>query len=60
VQSYNLTVARALTNSIAMTVAFVGSKGTALVRTVDTNEVNIYENGFLSAFNTVAGGAILR
>ena len=56
VQNYNFTIARALTNSIAMTVAFVGSKGSQLIRSVDTNEVNIYENGILSAFNTVAAG----
>ncbi len=56
VQSYNFTIARALTNSIALTVAFVGSKGSELIRTIDTNEVNIYENGLLSAFNTVAAG----
>jgi hypothetical protein len=56
VQSYNVTIARALTNSIIMTVGFVGTKGSELIRTVDTNEVNIYENGLLSAFNTVAAG----
>ena len=56
VQSYNITIARALTNSIAMTIAFVGSKGSELIRTIDTNEVNIYENGVLNAFNTVAAG----
>lgn len=56
VQNYNFTIARALTNSIALTVAFVGSKGSQLIRSVDTNEVNIYENGLLSAFNTVAAG----
>jgi len=56
VQNYNVTIARALTNSITMTVAFVGTKGSELIRSVDTNEVNIYENGLLAAFNTVAAG----
>jgi hypothetical protein len=56
VQNYNVTITRSLTNSIVMTVAFVGSKGSKLVRTIDTNEVNIYENGILNAFNTVASG----
>jgi hypothetical protein len=55
-QNYNVTVARALTNSIVMTVSFVGSKSSELIRTVDTNEVNIYENGLLQAFNTVLAG----
>ncbi len=56
VQNYNLTVTRALTNSITLDVAYVGSKGSELVRSVDTNEVNIYENGILNAFNTVLTG----
>jgi hypothetical protein len=55
-QNYNITVARALTNSIVMTLAFVGSKSSELIRTADTNEVNIYENGLLPAFNTVLAG----
>ncbi len=55
-QNYNLTITRALTNSITMDIAYVGSKSSELVRTVDTNEDNIYENGLLTAFNTVLGG----
>lgn len=56
VQNYNLTITRALSNSITLDVAYVGSKGTKLIRSVDVNEVNIYENGILNAFNTVLAG----
>jgi Carboxypeptidase regulatory-like domain len=55
-QNYNFTITRALTNSLYMDVAFVGSSSHELVRTADTNEVNIYENGILNAFNTVLAG----
>ncbi len=56
VQNYNFTIARALTKSITMTLAFVGTKGSELIRTVNVNETNIYENGLLQAFKTVQAG----
>jgi hypothetical protein len=56
VQNYNVTIARALTNSITMTLAFVGTKGSELIRTVNVNEDNIYENGLLQAFPTLQAG----
>ncbi len=55
-QNYNITVARALGNAWTMEFAYVGSSSHEQVRTVDTNEVNIYENGILNAFNTVLAG----
>ncbi len=55
-QNYNFTISRALKDNLILEVGFVGSKSTKLVRTVDTNEVNIYENGILNAFNTVLAG----
>jgi hypothetical protein len=55
-QNYNFTITRALGSQWTMDVAYVGSKSSQQVRTVDTNEVNIYENGILNAFNTVLGG----
>jgi hypothetical protein len=55
-QNYNITITRALTNQWTLDVAYVGSKSSQQVRTVDMNEVNIYENGILNAFNTVAAG----
>lgn len=55
-QNYNFTITRALTNTLTLSLAYVGSKSSELVRTVNTNEVNIYENGILSAFDTVLAG----
>jgi hypothetical protein len=55
-QNYNLSITRALTSTITLNLAYVGNKGTKLARGIDTNEVNIYENGILSAFNTVLAG----
>ena len=55
-QNYNFTVTRALPSNFVLNLAYVGSKSSKLARGVDTNEVNIYENGILSAFNTVNAG----
>jgi Carboxypeptidase regulatory-like domain/TonB-dependent Receptor Plug Domain len=55
-QNYNVTVARALTSSLILNVAFVGSNSHQLVQTVNINEDNIFENGILQAFNTVLAG----
>jgi hypothetical protein len=55
-QNYNFTITRALPHDLTMTLAYVGSSSHELVQTADTNEVNIYENGLLNAFNTVLGG----
>ncbi|MBZ5607958.1 MAG: carboxypeptidase regulatory-like domain-containing protein [Acidobacteriia bacterium] len=56
IQNYNFTITRALTDTMTLNVAYVGSKSSKLVRSVNTNEVNIFENGLLQAFNTVQGG----
>ncbi|HLH00677.1 MAG TPA: carboxypeptidase regulatory-like domain-containing protein [Bryobacteraceae bacterium] len=55
-QNYNFTITRAFKQDIVLNLGYVGSKTSKLVRAVDTNEVNIYENGILSAFNTVLAG----
>ncbi len=55
-QNFNFSIQRALTNSTSLRVSYVGSKGSKLVRSIDVNEVNIFENGLLDAFNTVQAG----
>jgi hypothetical protein len=55
-QNYNVTITRAFGNEWAATLAYVGSSSHQLVDTINTNEVNIYENGILNAFNTVRAG----
>jgi hypothetical protein len=57
VQNWNFSVERALPGNFTLDVQYVGSKGTKLLRTVNLNEVNIFENGLLNAFLlTQAGG----
>ncbi len=55
-QNYNFSIQRALSGTMSLTVSFVGSKGTKLVRSIDTNEVNVFENGILQAFQTLQAG----
>ena len=57
IQNWNLSIQRALPANVLLDVRYVGSKGTKLLRTVNINEVNIFENGLLDAFLvTQAGG----
>ena len=57
VQNWNLSIQRNLPAGFTLDVRYVGSKGTKLIRTVNINEVNIFENGILDAFKiTQAGG----
>jgi hypothetical protein len=57
IQNWNLTIQRELPAGFTLDVRYVGSKGTKLIRTVNLNEVNIFENGILEAFQiTQAGG----
>ncbi|HEX6895995.1 MAG TPA: hypothetical protein VF146_12030, partial [Bryobacteraceae bacterium] len=56
VQNYNFSIQRAITDSTSITISYVGSKGTKLARSIDTNETNIFENGFLNAFQIVQAG----
>ncbi len=55
-QNYNLTVSRALPGGLVMNVGYVGSKGSKLARSINTNEFNIFENGILQGFKTVQAG----
>ena len=55
-QNYNFSIQRALGSKMSFTLSYVGSKGTKLVRSVDTNEVNIFSNGILAAFQTLQAG----
>jgi hypothetical protein len=55
-QNFNLTVSRALAGGIVLNVAYVGSKGTKLARSINTNELNIFENGFLDAYKLAQSG----
>jgi hypothetical protein len=56
IQNWNLEIQRTLTRSMSMAVRYIGSKGTKLQGEVATNEVNIFENGILQAFNDTRSG----
>ncbi len=55
-QNYNFSLQRTLGHGYSLNMAFVGSKGTKLPRSVNTNEANIYENGILAGFKAVQAG----
>ncbi len=57
IQNWNVSIQRALSNTMVLDVRYVGSKGTKLIRDASINETNIFENGLLEAFLiTQAGG----
>jgi hypothetical protein len=57
VQNFNIGIERQLPGRSTLSVRYVGSKGTRLLRGADMNEVNIYDTGILEAFLiTQAGG----
>jgi hypothetical protein len=57
VQNFNLSVQRELARNMTLEVSYIGSKGTKLWGSTQLNEINIFENGILDAFNiTRAGG----
>ncbi|MBI4473039.1 MAG: TonB-dependent receptor [Acidobacteria bacterium] len=56
VQNWNLEIQRSLSPNLSLAVRYIGSKGTKLEGEVATNEVNIFENGILDAFNITRSG----
>jgi hypothetical protein len=57
VQNFNLSIQRELARNMTLEVSYIGSKGTQLWGTTQLNEMNVFENGILDAFNvTRAGG----
>src|SRR5215831_12806953 len=56
-QNFNLSLQHQLSRDLTIDISYIGSKGTKLWGQVELNEVNIFENGILDAFNvTRAGG----
>jgi hypothetical protein len=56
IQNFNLELQRELTKDLSLSVRYVGTKGTRLYAGVSINEVNIFENGLLDAFNVTRDG----
>jgi len=56
IQNWNASLGREIAKGLVLDVRYVGSKGTRLIQGVNINEVNIFENGILNAFNITAAG----
>jgi hypothetical protein len=57
IQNFNFEIQREIAKNLTLETRYVGSKGTHLYGGLSINDVNIYENGILNAFNiTRAGG----
>jgi hypothetical protein len=57
IQNWNASLGREIAKGLVVDLRYVGSKGTKLIQSVNINEVNIFENGILNAFQvTEAGG----
>ena len=57
IQNWNASLGRQIAKGVVLDVRYVGSKGSKLIQGTNINEVNIFENGILNAFNiTEAGG----
>ena len=57
IQNFNFEIQRELAKNLTFEARYIGSKGTRLYGGISINDVNIYENGILDAFNiTRAGG----
>lgn len=57
IQNFNVEIQRELARNLTFEARYIGSKGTKLYGGISLNDVNIYENGILDAFNiTRAGG----
>src|SRR5262249_53240585 len=52
VQSWNIGFQRELTRDTVLEVRYIGNHGTRLWRNMNMNEINIFNNGFLSEFKT--------
>ena len=56
VQNFNLEVQRELAKNFTFEARYVASKGTHLYGGISINDVNIFENGILNAFNMTRAG----
>ena len=58
-QSFSLGLQREIGKNTAFEIRFVRTRGTHLWRQYDLNEVNIFENGFLTEFNAARNNLLL-
>jgi len=56
IQSFNVTLQREITRSLSVDVSYIGNKASKLVTGRQINDVDIFNNGFLDAFNITRSG----
>jgi hypothetical protein len=56
IQNFNFEVQHELAKNLTLETRYIGSKGTRLYGGISINDVNIYENGILNAFNQTRAG----
>src|SRR5262249_13652754 len=56
IQNWNLEIQRSLAKNLTLEMRYIGSKGTKLLDGIPFNDVNIFENGILQAFNDTRAG----
>lgn len=56
IQNYNASIIREMAPGLTVDVRYVGSKGSRLWRGTNVNELNIFENGILQAFQSAEAG----
>jgi len=56
IQSFNVTLQREITRSLSVDVSYIGNKASKLVTGRQINDVDIFNNGFLNAFNITRSG----
>jgi hypothetical protein len=56
VQNWTLEIQRSLASNLTLEARYIGTKGTKLLVGIPLNDVNIFENGILNAFNTTRAG----
>jgi hypothetical protein len=55
-QNWSLEIQRSLASNLTLEARYIGSKGTKLLGGIPLNDVNIFENGILDAFNITRQG----
>jgi len=56
IQSFNVTIQKELTSTLTLDLNYIGNKGSRLFVNQQLDDTNLFENGFLTAFNTVRSG----
>ncbi len=56
IQNFSFSISRQIAGNTSLNISYVGSKGSKLPRSMDQNEVNVFNNGLLDAFKVIQAG----